>query len=121
MIAGILNLQDLQISLLSFIFRSMVEQYYDFCVPIFPAGNNWTCHFVNTQSVSYLVTFEDRPENQPPCCVFENPWYPPAPNFVEIANNFDHLHILHFLAIRFDIQSINNFERERCRLVGFFE
>lgn len=61
----------------------MIEQYFDFCAN----GSNWKCHFLNTQGVSYLVMFEDRPPNAPPCCVFENPWYPPAPNFIEVIYN----------------------------------
>jgi len=49
---------------------SMLEVYDDFCVPIFPNGSNWRCHFLNTQNIAYLITFEDRPPNQPPCWYF---------------------------------------------------
>ena len=62
----------------------MREQYYDFCVPIFPNGSNWKCDFLNTQGVSFLVMYEDRPINQPPCCIFEKPWMPPAPDFLQV-------------------------------------
>jgi len=63
--------------------KSMIEKYYDFCVPIFPGGNKWKCDFLNTKAVSYLITYEDRPLNQPPCCIFLEPWYPPSPNFIQ--------------------------------------
>eukprot|EP01112_Ceratiomyxa_fruticulosa_P006984 TRINITY_DN1799_c0_g1_i2.p1 TRINITY_DN1799_c0_g1~~TRINITY_DN1799_c0_g1_i2.p1 ORF type:complete len:242 (-),score=45.07 TRINITY_DN1799_c0_g1_i2:205-930(-) len=65
---------------------SMREEYYDFCVPIFESGYNWTCDFLNTKNVSYLILHEDRPKGYPSCCIFAKPFFPPAPNFIEVAN-----------------------------------
>jgi len=62
---------------------SMLEVYDDFCVPIFVNGSNWRCHFLNTQNVSYLITFPGDGAPFPPCCVFLQPWQPPAPNFID--------------------------------------
>jgi len=63
--------------------QSMRERYFDFCVPIFTNGSNWRCDFLNTQSTSYLITYDDRPSYVPPCCIFLQPWHPPAPNFLD--------------------------------------
>ncbi|EFA76268.1 hypothetical protein PPL_10029 [Heterostelium album PN500] len=63
--------------------QAMHEVYNDFCVPIFSNGSDWTCDFINVKGVSYLVTHDDRPADVPPCCIFGDPWYPPAPNFIQ--------------------------------------
>eukprot|EP00026_Physarum_polycephalum_P016797 Phypoly_transcript_17798.p1 GENE.Phypoly_transcript_17798~~Phypoly_transcript_17798.p1 ORF type:complete len:235 (+),score=27.21 Phypoly_transcript_17798:31-705(+) len=67
-------------------FKAMREVYLDFCVPIFPNGSNWKCDFLNVNATSYLIMYDDRPQGQPECCVFEEPWYPPAPNFLQVSN-----------------------------------
>ncbi|EGG19538.1 hypothetical protein DFA_00116 [Cavenderia fasciculata] len=62
--------------------QAMHEVYYDFCVPIFSNGSDWSCDFINVKGVSYIVTHDDAPSDVPPCCVFGDPWYPPSPNFI---------------------------------------
>jgi len=64
----------------------ILEVYHDMCVPIFQNGSNFQCNFLNTDSVSYLITFEDRPKGFAPCCIFEKPWNPPPPNIIEAIN-----------------------------------
>lgn len=61
---------------------ALLEEYYDFCVPIFVEGFNFTCHFLNIGNVSYFVTFDDRPSWAPACCIFGKPWLPPSPSTV---------------------------------------
>jgi hypothetical protein len=62
--------------------QSMLEIYYDFCVPIFSYGNDWRCRFLIVDQVSYLMVMDpvqvEVPKN---CCVFMNPFHPPPPNF----------------------------------------
>jgi len=65
----------------------MIEKYFDFCVPIFPNHTYlYSCDFLNTNSITYMITYSDRPPQLPPCCVFLKPWVPPPPNFVAMAN-----------------------------------
>lgn len=69
--------------------RSMIENRLDYCVNIFPNGNNFTCVFHNTQETSFLITGPGSPF--PPCCVFGKPWFPPPPNFLtsKVKATFD--------------------------------
>lgn len=55
---------------------SMVEIYHDWCIPIFPNGNDWKCIFLNTHNTTWLIN--DSPD-MGPCCVFGKPWLPPKP------------------------------------------
>ncbi|CAF0904993.1 unnamed protein product [Adineta ricciae] len=66
--------------------RSMIEYYYDICIPIFEATtNNFTCNFLNTNGTAYLVVTDPRATGRPPCCIFGKPWSPPAPDFIRTA------------------------------------
>ncbi|KNC53483.1 uncharacterized protein AMSG_01197 [Thecamonas trahens ATCC 50062] len=66
------------------------EDYYDFCVPIFPAavgGFDFPCSFVNLGGrlpTSYLLIppSPHSPPHQPDCCIFQRPWHAPAPDFL---------------------------------------
>jgi len=62
---------------------AMLGVYVEECVPIFPHGSRWPCHFLNANNVSYLLTFDDQPKGHPPCCIFRKPWLPPSPTFVQ--------------------------------------
>ncbi|CAF1329472.1 unnamed protein product [Rotaria magnacalcarata] len=65
---------------------AMVEYYYDICIPIFEAtSNNFTCNFLNVNGVAYIVVTDPRATGRPPCCIFQKPWSPPAPNFLQTA------------------------------------
>ena len=37
-------------------YKAMREVYLDFCVPIFPNGNNWKCDFLNVNAVSFPIS-----------------------------------------------------------------
>jgi hypothetical protein len=63
--------------------HAMREVYHDLCVPIFLAGSNWACDFLNVNGVAYLIQHKDRAKGQPACCIFRKPWSPPAPNFLK--------------------------------------
>lgn len=65
---------------------AMIEYYYDICIPIFEAtSNNFTCNFLNANGTAYLVVTDPRATGRPPCCIYQNPWSPPAPNFLSTA------------------------------------
>ncbi len=57
--------------------QSMLEDYYNFCVPIFEEEErkNLPCKFLNTNGTSYLL-------QRGTCCIFGQPWNPPNPNFL---------------------------------------
>ncbi|CAF1364879.1 unnamed protein product [Rotaria sordida] len=65
---------------------AMIEYYYDICIPIFEAtSNNFTCNFLNVNEIAYLVVTDPRATGRPPCCIYQNPWNPPAPDFLQKA------------------------------------
>ncbi|CAF2461586.1 unnamed protein product [Rotaria sp. Silwood2] len=65
---------------------AMIEYYYDICIPIFEAtSNNFTCNFLNANGIAYLVVTDPRATGRPPCCIYQNPWSPPAPDFLQKA------------------------------------
>lgn len=35
--------------------KAMIEERYDYCVNIFPEGNNYPCTFFNANNISYLI------------------------------------------------------------------
>eukprot|EP00759_Apiculatamorpha_spiralis_P006917 PhF_6_TR14129/c0_g1_i3/m.22597 len=59
----------------------MIEKRFDYCVNIFPTGNNFSCVFHNINATSYLLT-EGPNSPFPPCCIFGQPWHPPPPDFL---------------------------------------
>ena len=61
--------------------KNMIEERYDYCVNIFPFGNDFPCTFQNVNGTSYLITF-NKTTSLPPCCVFGQPWSPPNPYFL---------------------------------------
>lgn len=65
--------------------KALREVYHDACVPIFRKGSMWSCDFLNVNGTSYLLQHADRPAGQPECCVFLQPWSPPAPDFLANA------------------------------------
>jgi len=65
---------------------SMTEIYVDECVPLFSFGNKFQCQFLSTKGSTYLITFEDRPKEMEPCCIFNMDIYPPPPDFIKRAN-----------------------------------
>jgi hypothetical protein len=65
---------------------AMIEYYYDICIPIFEATtNNFTCNFLNVNETAFLVVTDPRATGRPPCCIYQKPWNPPAPDFLQKA------------------------------------
>jgi hypothetical protein len=61
--------------------EAMIEERLDYCVNIFPDGNDFSCVFFNIQGATYLLS-NDTTDTHPPCCLFGKPWHPPSPTFL---------------------------------------
>uniref|UniRef100_A0A0G4GGD5 Uncharacterized protein n=1 Tax=Chromera velia CCMP2878 TaxID=1169474 RepID=A0A0G4GGD5_9ALVE len=64
--------------------KAMIEERYDYCVNVFPFGNDFPCTFFNVDGVSYLISF-GKTQHLPPCCIFGEPWYPIRPDFLRAS------------------------------------
>lgn len=63
---------------------AMMEHYEEFCLPIFPIPNNYTCSFVSLGDTAFFITYDqDRPEGMPPVCLFSKFNHPPERDFIE--------------------------------------
>eukprot|EP00455_Lapot_gusevi_P057404 TRINITY_DN9772_c0_g1_i3.p1 TRINITY_DN9772_c0_g1~~TRINITY_DN9772_c0_g1_i3.p1 ORF type:complete len:248 (-),score=54.54 TRINITY_DN9772_c0_g1_i3:140-811(-) len=61
--------------------QAMIENRLDYCVNIFPTGNDFPCIFHNVNGVSYLISTNTTTQ-QDSCCIFGKPWHPPRPTFL---------------------------------------
>lgn len=65
----------------------MVESYTDFCLPIFPIPNNFSCKFISLGDVAFFVAGEgpDKPSwmKDNPICLFSPKNHPPRRDFVK--------------------------------------
>jgi hypothetical protein len=62
---------------------AMMEHYEKRCLPIFFFSNHYSCSFISLGDIAYFVTYEDRPKDMPPVCLFSPRNHPPRRNFVE--------------------------------------
>lgn len=62
--------------------QAMIEKRLDYCVNIFPTGNDFPCVFHNVDNVSYLIS-TDVTTKTDSCCIFGTPWHPPKPDFLQ--------------------------------------
>ncbi|MCL1126907.1 hypothetical protein [Shewanella surugensis] len=63
---------------------AMLEHYNDYCLPIFPIKDNaYTCSFISLGNKAYFLTYDDRPKNMPPCCLFSPLNHPPRQDFIK--------------------------------------
>jgi len=62
---------------------AMEEDYANYCLPIFPFANHYSCSFISLGRWAYFVTYDDRPKWMPPVCVFSLDNAPPARDFVK--------------------------------------
>ena len=63
---------------------AMMEHYEDYCLPIFPIKNNYTCSFISLGNKAYFLTYaKDRPIDMPACCLFSPENHPPRRDFVK--------------------------------------
>ncbi len=61
--------------------RKVVEEHFDFCVPIFPGGDDFPCRFLGVEDKAYLITFNaDGSSN---CCMFLDKFGPPINTFID--------------------------------------
>lgn len=61
--------------------RAVAEEYYNFCIPLFPAGNHFRCKFLGIEDKAYLIKYSQK--NKLSCCVFMQPLGPPHPDFIK--------------------------------------
>lgn len=63
--------------------RAMLENYTDFCLPIFPMENGFSCQFVSVGEKAFFFADDDRrPDHVPEACLFSPLNYAPARDFV---------------------------------------
>ena len=62
---------------------AMEEHYDNFCLPIFPIHNNYSCSFISLGPTAFFVTYGDRPSWMPPVCLFSPRNNPPARDFIK--------------------------------------
>ncbi|MBY0305917.1 MAG: hypothetical protein K2W86_12305 [Sphingomonas sp.] len=62
---------------------AMVERYDDYCLPIFPIDNHYSCKFISLGDVAYFVAGEGRPSWMPRLCLFSPLNHPPRRDFVK--------------------------------------
>jgi hypothetical protein len=61
---------------------AMMEHYEKKCIPIFPLPNDFTCSFISLGDIAYFLTYDDRPPNMPPVCLFSPLNHPPQRDFI---------------------------------------
>jgi hypothetical protein len=62
---------------------AMEENYDQFCLPIFPFPNNYSCSFISLGAIAFFVTYDDRPSWMPPVCLFSPSNHPPERDFIK--------------------------------------
>lgn len=61
---------------------AMMERYDNFCLPIFPLENKYSCRFISLGDTAYFVAGEGRPSWMPRVCLFSPKNHPPRRNFI---------------------------------------
>jgi hypothetical protein len=61
---------------------AMMEQYDEWCLPIFPIGNHYSCSFISLGDTAFFLAGNDRPKWMPPVCLFSPLNHPPRPDFI---------------------------------------
>jgi hypothetical protein len=61
---------------------AMMERYDNFCLPIFPLPNNYSCAFVSLGDTAYFIAGDDRPSWMPHICLFSPKNHPPRRDFI---------------------------------------
>lgn len=62
---------------------AMMESYTDFCLPIFPIENGYSCAFISLGDTAYFVAGEGRPGWMPEICLFSPENHPPRRDFIQ--------------------------------------
>lgn len=61
---------------------AMEERYDQYCLPIFPLDNHFSCKFISLGDTAYFVAGEGRPAWMPKLCLFSPLNHPPRRDFV---------------------------------------
>ncbi len=61
---------------------AMEERYDDYCLPIFPLKNDFSCKFISLGDVAFVVAGKGKPDWMPPVCLFSPLNHPPRPDFI---------------------------------------
>ncbi|MEN3748400.1 hypothetical protein TPR58_14590 [Sphingomonas sp. HF-S3] len=61
---------------------AMEERYDEYCLPIFPLDNHYSCKFISLGNTAYFVAGEGRPDWMPKLCLFSGMNHPPRRDFV---------------------------------------
>ena len=61
---------------------SMMEQYDEWCLPIFPIANHYSCLFISLGDTAFFLAGNDRPKWMPPICLFSPRNHPPRTDFI---------------------------------------
>jgi hypothetical protein len=62
---------------------AMEERYDNYCLPIFPLNNKYSCKFISLGNTAYFVAGKGRPKWMPPVCLFSPLNHPPRPDFIK--------------------------------------
>eukprot|EP00179_Madagascaria_erythrocladioides_P020490 CAMPEP_0198341670 /NCGR_PEP_ID=MMETSP1450-20131203/49036_1 /TAXON_ID=753684 ORGANISM="Madagascaria erythrocladiodes, Strain CCMP3234" /NCGR_SAMPLE_ID=MMETSP1450 /ASSEMBLY_ACC=CAM_ASM_001115 /LENGTH=205 /DNA_ID=CAMNT_0044046721 /DNA_START=59 /DNA_END=676 /DNA_ORIENTATION=+ len=62
---------------------AMVEKYDGTCIGIFDHPPLFSCTFLNVHNRTWLISESPR---LGPCCKFGDPWHPPSPDFLKVAD-----------------------------------
>lgn len=62
---------------------AMEEHYENFCLPIFPMENNYSCSFISLGPIAFFVTYDNRPKDMPKVCLFSPMNHPPTRDFIK--------------------------------------
>ncbi|PVX30397.1 hypothetical protein DD559_14465 [Sphingomonas pokkalii] len=61
---------------------AMEERYDEYCLPIFPLDNHYSCKFISLGNVAYFIAGEGRPAWMPKICLFSGLNHPPRRDFI---------------------------------------
>lgn len=61
---------------------AMMESYDDYCLPIFPLENAYSCKFISLGNTAYFVAGDGRPGWVPEVCLFSPMNHPPRRDFI---------------------------------------
>ena len=61
---------------------AMMEHYDDWCLPIFPISNHYSCSFISLGDTAFFLADNNRPKWMPPVCLFSPLNHPPRTDFI---------------------------------------
>ncbi|CAA0100207.1 Uncharacterised protein [BD1-7 clade bacterium] len=64
-------------------FGAFMQHFEKKCLPLFKGSNDYSCSFVSLGNKTYLIRYDDRPDETPKCCLFSPMNHPPRLDFVK--------------------------------------